>query len=188
MAKPGSTTTSTVASDLGMVSSPLSASRGPTPIPTSTSSEATSMAARTLWEPGAPGRPTSTAYQWKAPSASENERTSRTNRFPLVAFQHDETLFTFSWLAAFFAVFHASFLFNSPLMTFSHPRHSLRLSLPSLTLLYVYTKYVSCLPLCLIFCVACRHNHSRVLLEALSIPLAKPPLLASRLVSSCRSR
>ena len=72
---------------------------------------------------------------------------SSMNRFLLVAFQHDQTLFVPSWFSSFFfAVFHASFLARCPLITCSHPRHAIRSSTALFALLYVYTQYVSSLP------------------------------------------
>lgn len=100
MAKPGSTTTSTVVSDLGTVLSPSFVSQSQIQIPTYTYFGATSTAVKISSEPGVPGRPTSTAYRWKAPLASENAGTNPTNRFPLVTFQRNQTLFAFSWFSS----------------------------------------------------------------------------------------
>jgi len=153
MVKPGSTTTSTVVFGLGMASSPLYVSRSLTQRPTCTSSVVTSMVARTLSERGVPGRPTSTVCRWRAPLASENERMNPVYQSPLATSQHDQTLFasSSSWFSSFSTGFHASFLFRCLLITLFHHRHAFCLSFASSTLLYVYTKYVSCLSLPLTF-------------------------------------
>ena len=146
-AKPGSTTISTVVSDLGTVLSPSFASQSLILIPTCTSSVAISTAVKISSEPGVPGRPISTAYRWKVPLASENAGTNPTNRFPLVTFQRNQTLFTFSWFSSLPRSFSCFFSLRCLLTTLSHPRHAFRSNFRSLALLYVYTKYVSCLPL-----------------------------------------
>ena len=148
----GNTTTSTAASDLGMALYHSFASQSPTQRLTSTSSVATFMVARILSELGVRGQPTSTVCRWKALLVSENARMNQTSQFHLAAFQCDQTLFMSSWFSRVsFAVFHASFLFRCLLMTLSHPRQAVRPSTASSTLLYVYTMYVSCLPLPFIF-------------------------------------
>jgi hypothetical protein len=182
MVRPGSTTTSTVASDLGMDWYRSFASQRPAQEPIFSFSVVTFTVARTSSEPGVPGLPTSTVCQWKVPSVLENVRMNPTSRSLLVTFQHDQTLFASSWFTRLLCRF-SCLLFLLSLIAHIDPLSVLhRSTFCTYTRVCILSSSSFHLP------VTFRRNPSRVLLEVRSAQTfdSHPP--ARHLASGCRSR